>query len=241
MSLSIQTALQRGLRRAASLSGIAVFIPMLILQAGIVLSAQTAAVQFVVQNTQATITDVDPGLQLPVSITVAVGLMIVFTVAATIVVIPAARLLVRDLSELSSIPPATVTRRLLWASLSALVCAVFLTVIIPIGYLLLLVPGVFLTVSFQFSFFAIAVEDKGIIDSLSRSWQLASGERLLLSGMLVVISLLSAVPAVIVSFVPGSTAREIVSLILNSALLVTVYAILADVFVQLRNDEMAAT
>jgi hypothetical protein len=241
MSLSIQTALQRGLRRAASLSGIAVFIPMLILQAGIVLSAQTAAVQFVVQNTQATITDVDPGLQLPVSITVAVGLMIVFTVAATIVVIPAARLLVRDLSELSSIPPATVTRRLLWASLSALVCAVFLTVIIPIGYLLLLVPGVFLTVSFQFSFFAIAVEDKGIIDSLSRSWQLASGERLLLFGMLVVISLLSAVPAVIVSFVPGSTAREIVSLILNSALLVTVYAILADVFVQLRNDEMAAT
>jgi hypothetical protein len=214
---------------------------MLILQAGIVLSAQTAAVQFVVQNTQATITDVDPGLQLPVSITVAVGLMIVFTVAATIVVIPAARLLVRDLSELSSIPPATVTRRLLWASLSALVCAVFLTVIIPIGYLLLLVPGVFLTVSFQFSFFAIAVEDKGIIDSLSRSWQLASGERLLLFGMLVVISLLSAVPAVIVSFVPGSTAREIVSLILNSALLVTVYAILADVFVQLRNDEMAAT
>jgi hypothetical protein len=241
MSLSIQTALQRGLRRAASLSGIAVFIPMLILQAGIVLSAQTAAVQFVVQNTQATITDVDPGLQLPVSITVAVGLMIVFTVAATIVVIPAARLLVRDLSELSSIPPATVTRRLLWASLSALVCAVFLTVIIPIGYLLLLVPGVFLTVSFQFTFFAIAVEDKGIIDSLSRSWQLASGERLLLFGMLVVISLLSAVPAVIVSFVPGSTAREIVSLILNSALLVTVYAILADVFVQLRNDEMAAT
>lgn len=241
MSLSIQTALQRGLRRAASLSGIAVFIPMLILQAGIVLSAQTAAVQFVVQNTQATITDVDPGLQLPVSITVAVGLIIVFTVAATIVVIPAARLLVRDLSELSSIPPATVTRRLLWASLSALVCAVFLTVIIPIGYLLLLVPGVFLTVSFQFSFFAIAVEDKGIIDSLSRSWQLASGERLLLFGMLVVISLLSAVPAVIVSFVPGSTAREIVSLILNSALLVTVYAILADVFVQLRNDEMAAT
>lgn len=241
MSLSIQTALQRGLRRAASLSGIAVFIPMLILQAGIVLSAQTAAVQFVVQNTQATITDVDPGLQLPVSITVAVGLIIVFTVAATIVVIPAARLLVRDLSELSSIPPATVTRRLLWASLSALVCAVFLTVIIPIGYLLLLVPGVFLTVSFQFTFFAIAVEDKGIIDSLSRSWQLASGERLLLFGMLVVISLLSAVPAVIVSFVPGSTAREIVSLILNSALLVTVYAILADVFVQLRNDEMAAT
>ena len=190
MSLSIQTALQRGLRRAASLSGIAVFIPMLILQAGIVLSAQTAAVQFVVQNTQATITDVDPGLQLPVSITVAVGLIIVFTVAATIVVIPAARLLVRDLSELSSIPPATVTRRLLWASLSALVCAVFLTVIIPIGYLLLLVPGVFLTVSFQFTFFAIAVEDKGIIDSLSRSWQLASGERLLLFGMLVVISLL---------------------------------------------------
>jgi|APHM01.1.fsa_nt_gi hypothetical protein len=241
MSLSIQTALQRGLRRAASPSGIAMFIPMLILQAGIVLSAQTAAVQFVVQNTQATITDVDPGLQLPVSTTVAVGLIIVFTLAATIVVIPAARLLVRDLSELSSIPPTILTRRLLSASLSALVCAVFLTVIIPIGYLLLLVPGVFLTVSFQFTFFAIAVEDKGIIDSLSRSWQLASGERLLLFGMLIVISLLSAVPAVVLSLVPGSTAREIVSLILNSALLVTVYAILADVFVQLRDDEMAAT
>lgn len=59
--------------------------------------------------------------------------------------------------------------------------------------------------------------------------------------MLIVISLLSAVPAVVLSLVPGSTAREIVSLILNSALLVTVYAILADVFVQLRDDEMAAT
>ena len=62
------------------------------------------------------------------------------------------------------------------------VLTVVLIVLIGIGFVLILVPGIFLATSFAVATPALMIERVGPIDSLKRSWSLATGERWRLFG-----------------------------------------------------------
>jgi hypothetical protein len=182
------------------------------------------------------------GFALPLPAEAAAALAGLALVFGTGVFLVTARLLSRDLSTLSSLPGEPFTRRIGRALLSTLVVGVVLGVAIPLGFALLLVPGLFLAVSFQFAVFVVAVEDAGPVEALRRSWELASGNRWRLLALVVLFGVIGAVGGVVgatLAFVSPSVG-QLVSLVVNSALVVLIYGIVADSFVQLRGESASS-
>jgi uncharacterized membrane protein len=58
------------------------------------------------------------------------------------------------------------------------VAGIVFGLIITIGLVLLIIPGIYLALRLQFYLAAIVSEDAGIIDSLKRSWEITKGEEL---------------------------------------------------------------
>jgi len=242
MALRLGQALGRGVRRAFSVSGIAALALTICYQIVFVGSFNTVIVNRLPPSVQPS--DVGTvGFTLPLSTEVAAALGLVALLLGVGVFLVTARLLTRDLSALSSLPGGLFTRRIGPAFLSALVVSVVLAVVIPLGFALLFVPGLFLTVSLQFALFAVAVEDSGPIDALRRSWELASGNRWRLLALVVLFGVLGGIGGVVGSlfaFVSPSMG-QLASLVVNSVLVILMYGILADSFVQLRGGAANAT
>jgi len=182
------------------------------------------------------------GFTLPLSTEVATILGVGALCFGVGVFLVTARLLARDLPELSSLPGELFVRRIGPAFLSAFVVSVALAVVIPLGFALLFLPGLFLAVSLQFAVFAVAVEDTGPVDALRRSWALARGNRWRLLALVVLFGILGGIGGAVGSlftFVSPSVG-QLASLVINSVLVVLMYGILADSFVQLRGDSALA-
>jgi hypothetical protein len=242
MGLQLGQALGRGARRAFSISGIAALALTICYQVVFVGSFNTVVVNRLPPSVQSS--DVGTiGFTLPLSTEVAAALALAALLLGVGVFLVTARLLARDLPALSSLPGGLFTRRIGPAFLSALVVSVVLAVVIPIGFALLFIPGLFLTVSLQFALFAVAVEDSGPIDALRRSWDLASGNRWRLLALVVLFGVLGGIGGAVGSlfaFVSPSMG-QLASLVINSVLVVLMYGILADSFVQLRGASANAT
>jgi len=242
MALQLGQALGRGARRAFSVSGIAALVLTICYQVVFVASFNTVVVNRLPPSVQPG--DVGTiGFTLPLSTEAAAALGLVALLFGVGVFVVTARLLTRDLAALSSLPGALFTRRIGRALLSALVVSVALAVVIPLGFALLFVPGLFLTVSLQFALFAVAVEDTGPVDALRRSWALASGNRWRLLALVVLFGVLGGIGGAagsLFAFVSPS-AGQLASLAINSVLVVLMYGILADSFVQLRGESASST
>ena len=179
---------------------------------------------------------------LPVPTEVAVGLAVVALLLGIGVFLVTARLFARDLATLSSLPGELFTRRLGRAFLSALVVSVVLGVAITVGFAFLIVPGLFLAVSLQFALFAVAVEDTGPIEAFRRSWELASGNRWRLLALVVLFGAVGAVGGAsgsLFAFVSPSVG-QLASPVFDSVLVILMYGITADSFVQLRGGSASA-
>lgn len=241
MSLSIRQALGRGTRRTLSVSGLVLFVTMIVYQVVFVGSLNTVVVNSLPPNTSPA--DVGSvGFSFPISTGLAAAIGIISMLFGIAIFLVATRLLSRELSALGSIPLSLISHRFGWAFLSTLAISVVLAIVIPIGLLFLVVPGLFLAVSFQFAVFAVGVEDSGPVAGLRRSWELASGNRLRLFALLVLVTILSiitSIPGTVVS-VADPTAGQLVSLVTSSVVLIVLYGILADTFVQLRDGPTAA-
>jgi len=235
MSLSIGQALGRGTRRTLSVSGVVLFVAILVYQIVLVGTVNTVIVNSLPPNVStADVGSVGFSFPIPTGVAAVVGIgSILFGTAAFLV---ATRLLSRDLSALGSIPPSLLGYRFVRAFLSTIVVSLVLAVVIPIGLVFLLVPGLFLAVSFQFAIFAVGVEDCGPVAALRRSWELATGNRWRLFGLLAlitVVAVVASIPGTAVSLV-DPTAGQLVSLFVNSVVAIVMYGIIADAFVQLR-------
>ncbi|QGX93688.1 hypothetical protein EI982_02195 [Haloplanus rallus] len=236
MALRLGQAVGRGARRALSISGIVALVLTIGYQIVFVGSLNTLVVDQLPPSVQPG--DVTIGFTLPLSTDVAAALGVLALLLGVGVFLVTARLLSRDLSALATLPGGLFTRRIAPAFLSALVVSVVLAVAIPLGFALLFVPGLFLTVSLQFALFAVAVEDSGPIDALRRSWALASGNRWRLLALVVLFGVLGGIGGLVgslFSFVSPSVG-QLASLAVNSVLVVLMYGILADAFVQLRGE-----
>lgn len=233
MVLQLGQALGRGARRAFSVSGIVALLLTICYQVVFVGALNTVIVGQLPSSVQpddlGTI-----GFTLPPPTEAAAALGLAALLFGIVVFLVTARLLTRDLDSLSSLPGGLFTRRIGYAFLSALVVSVALTVVIPIGFALLFIPGLFLTVSLQFALFAVAVEDTGPVDALRRSWDLARGNRWRLLALAVLFGILGGIGGAVgslFSFVSPS-AGQLASLAINSVLIIVMYGILAEAFVQ---------
>jgi hypothetical protein len=133
-------------------------------------------------------------LALDVSLGVAVGLFLVQIVLAQALGIVTIRTFV---SEARTSFPTDLDRRFGWVLANALVVGFVVNVLIFVGAIFLIVPGIYLAVALYFVQYEVIVEDKGVVDALRDGWHLTAGERLGVFVLLVVvfaIGLLSAVP-----------------------------------------------
>lgn len=174
----------------------------------------------------------------PIPTAVAVGIVVVGIGAGSALAVAAARALTRPLSELQTLPSAVFTRRIGWAALSALGAAVVTTTAIVIGFVILIIPGVYLAISFLFVVFAIGVEDASAFDAIPRSWELASGNRWSLLVVFLVVAVASIVASELGAALAAASpvAGQVVSIALLSVVTVVNTGIVADAYIQLRTD-----
>lgn len=82
---------------------------------------------------------------------------------------------------------------------------VVVRLLVGIGFIAFVLPGLFLAISLLFAHAAVAVDDAGFGDAFTTAWELAAGRRL---GVLGVVSLLLALyltPRLVAAVVPGAT------------------------------------
>jgi hypothetical protein len=171
-------------------------------------------------------------LDLPAAVSGVLSVLLMF--AGIVLSIVAMRAFYRDIDD---VPTAEHTRRLPRTVLVTLVVSVLVSLAVMVGFVLLIVPGIFLAVSFAFATLVVAVEDAGVLEALKRSWALSSGNRIrlfVLGVILVVVSMLFSIiftALELVSPLAGDLAGAVVSALMGLfgiALLVGAYRQLAE-------------
>jgi uncharacterized membrane protein (Fun14 family) len=136
-----------------------------------------------------------------------------------------------------------VTRKLLWVGGNLIVGSVVFGLMVAIGFVLLIIPGIFLLVSLYFWNYVVITEDEDFITGLQRSWQLTEGHRFMLfvlgAIVTVAVTLLSGLLGMIGGIVPPPGAT-IISAAVSAPFGVVSIAIAAEAFGQLRGDKIPA-
>ena len=236
MSLQIGDALGDGIRRSLTYSG------------GVLMALTFVYQLLFLGSINAIFVDILPpeaqqsgqlGFALPVPAAVAGVIALLGLAFGIVLYIAATRALTREQSELDSLPGELFTRRMGRALVSAVGANIVVTIAVTIGFILLFVPGIFLAISFIFVIFAVGVEDERAIDALSRSWELASGNRWGLFALGLIVGVVTGVGSSIgsvASFV-SPVAGQILSLALTSVFSIVGYGILADAYLQVSGEK----
>ncbi|QLD90770.1 hypothetical protein HWV07_17655 [Natronomonas salina] len=236
MTLQIGDAIGDGIRRSLTKSGGVLMALMFAYMLVFMGAMNTVMLEFLPKEAQGS---EQFGLALPVPPAVAGAITLLGMLFGIVFYIVAVRALTRDQAKLSSLPSELFTRRIGRATISAIGANIITQIAITIGFILLFIPGIFLAVSLIFVVFAIGVEDRRAIDSLSRSWQLVSGNRwsLFALGLIVVVTvgIVGGVSSIFTIVDP--VIGQIVNLAVISIVSIVSYGILADAYVQLRDDE----
>jgi len=238
MALQLSHAVSDGIRRVFTRTGGVLFLGLLAIQLGTQTLVNTALLGYL-PSEAATEFSNNVGLTLPVSGEIALAALGVFMLLSSAYFVILSRTFAQPLSKAGSFP-ASLTKRLGRASIIALVGGVVVSVLVMIGSLLLLIPGLFFGVSFLFFTFAVAVEDRGVIGSLKRSWGLARGSRLRL-GVLLFVSVLFGGGigglAPLLTLAGLSVAADLIIISVVSVFLLPYYAIIAAAYLQLRDGQ----
>jgi hypothetical protein len=147
--------------------------------------------------------------------------------------------------ERDSIPSAYYTRNVAWVFVNYFVGGLAFSLVVLVGTLLLVVPGIFAYVSFVFMIVFVASEDENFLAALRHSWELTRGERLRVFALLAVLFVGTAIVGV--GFWLGFTVLSLTGVLPQSVVSVlsmlvyipiTLYfvAVLAAAFTQLRDE-----
>ena len=174
-------------------------------------------------------------LSLPVSATAAGILAFVALLVFQVITVVLIRVMAADQQIITH---ESYTRRMGWVVLNSIAAGIIVGLLTMIGFVILVIPGLFLTVSLLFTTVYIADEDEGFISAIRNSWSLTSGNRWRLFGLFLVVMVLF----MIVSFasglaVPsGSPFSQVITAVLTTILVVYQMAVLTDAYRQLRNE-----
>lgn len=244
MSLDVPAAIEDGLRRVPTRIALLLVVAYLAVGVSSTVTSQTLALAFTdalqslaPEASSAAAEGAGGVLALGVGLPVAAALFLVQIVVAQAVGVVAIRTFV---SEARHSLPSGVARRFGWVIVNALVAGFAVNVLIGLGVVLLVVPGIYLAVALYFVQFEVIVENKHALDALRDGWALTAGDRLrvfLLLIILLALGLASAVPAFVLDLagVP-SLVSTAVTVVLGAVVSVVSVAIGARAYVQLKPD-----
>jgi hypothetical protein len=236
MSIDIEAALRRGLARTVARNGL--------LLAGVlfVVSTINAIVGLGVARWVSNRGVLPAGVPFPGEVSGSLfaippavgGLVSLLAGLATVVLtIGALRTFVSD--ETERLPGEHFTQNVVWPGVNFVVGAVVFAVIVGLGFVLFVVPGIFLLVALVFWTVYVAVEDRNFLEGMRESWALTRGHRvrLFLLGVAVAIVELVASAVFGIGGVAGSTVGVLVAQIGGALTTVFTLATLAAVYDQL--------
>lgn len=233
MSLNIGDALSTGADKLTTTAGIQLGAAYVVLQLLTALGMNSA-----VSTLDTAAGSTAPALSLPLGVVGGTVLAVVgglLNIALSIVVF---RTVAHDAAELGSIPSG-VTDDLLKTGVFLVVAWIIEAIAIFLGFIALVIPGIFLAVCLIFTQVFIAVEGKGPLQALSASWGLTKGNRFPLFGLgviMVVISMLITIPSTVVSLV-SRPAGSVLTYAITGFVSIFSSAVLVDAYQQLGTDE----
>jgi len=235
MSLRIGAALKSGGYRFVSRSGALLTVGYLVLYA----VYQTGF--NVVMNAFYARVGLPPAIPTPVAVPASVAAVVVAAslLALAWLSLVAIRTFVAD--ERDAIPRGFWTDGVAWALPNLLVGGLLTSLLVTVGLVFLLVPGLFLLVGLVFVAMYVAVEGDDFVTAMRRSWGLARGNRLSILGLFVVVAALGGAVGVgfgLVSVVTALAGLEALTPLLTAVFVapVTMYnvAAVSAAFDQLR-------
>lgn len=249
MSLQIDEALREGFKRTVSRNGlllVGVFLVFSFLN--LVLSQSLfAALEPVLLEQLSTLPeqsleqfrqtlDEPRPFAVPIPYSVAAALTVLAAVVAEALRIVSIRVFAAE--ETDSFPRATASHRIVAATINGVVAGLLVSIAIGAGLILLLVPGIFIALSFFFVRQEIAVENKTFVDAMRDSWALTGGNRWELLGLAVilfVIGFVASSPSIVLSFV-SPLASTAVGTTIGSVTTVFAIAVTTRAYEQLRRE-----
>ncbi|WP_458210594.1 hypothetical protein [Haladaptatus sp. NG-SE-30] len=173
-----------------------------------------------------------------------VGGIVSFVLGITLLVvsITAIRVFVSD--ETERLPREYFTRNMVWAAINFIVGAIVFGIIVALGFVALIIPGIFLLVTLAFWTVYVAVEDQNFITAFRSSWGLTRGYRLTLFVLGVAVMLITILVSIVFGLgelASGSLAGDIVALVFAQAAsaITTVFstAVLATAYTELKTQD----
>lgn len=148
-----------------------------------------------------------------------------------------------------SIPTDYFTRNIVFVLVNSIVGGIVFGLLVFVGSLLLVVPGIIAYVAFIFMMMYLAVEDENFITALRGSWNLTRGRWLRLFALLFIlvvgISITSGILSALTTFIAAAAGRQALGTLASGVItlpfsLLTL-GILAEAFNQLRNAQTGTT
>lgn len=245
MTLEIGRAVSDGLRRAVKPNGLLLmalfvvlgFVGTLASQSLLSVYFESMASEFPSSTTGSGFPPATPLGVLPLGVAAVVAIVMAFVSEAVRIV--GIRTFVSDATE--TIPAEYRRRNLPLATINGVVGGIVAGFLVGIGTIFLIIPGIFLAMSFFFFRQEIAINDRNFVSALSESWSIASGNRFplfLLAIVVFVIGLVASIPGFIAGFVFGNGAipTALVNVLINGVVTVLGMAIAARAYVQLTDE-----
>ena len=232
MALQIGDTLGGGIGRAFTYSGVVLMALLFVYQIIFVVAVNSLLLRYLPPEAAESGQFV---LSAPIPPAVAGAGVVAGLLFGAVLYLVAARALTREREALDSLPAALFTRRIGRATLSAVGANLVVGVAVFVGFLLLVVPGVYLAISFLFAVFVIGVEDARAVDALRRSWALAGGNRWRLLALVLVVAVAAGVGSSVASALSlvSPAAGELLSLAVSAVFGVVGYGVFAEAYLRL--------
>lgn len=191
MTFDVAGALEEGLRRTVARNGLVVAALLFVLGAANELVGLGLARWYLAGTWWPPTPGSVPPAGAPVWGPLAGLLSLALSVASLVVAIAAVRTFATD--ETETVRREHFTRRMVAAWLNAFVGIIVFSVVLALGFALLLFPGLYLLAALGFWFVLVAVEDRNFVEGFRSSWELTTSRRLRVFLLLVAVFLIAAV------------------------------------------------
>ena len=235
MSLDIGAALSTGFEKLRTPAGLQLggLYVVAVLLTGLGANSITTALLPETTPSQAA-----PALALPIGAAAGALVMAIGLFAGIVLSVAILRAVDHPTRELDSIPDG-LTRALPKTVLFVLVAGLIQGLAVGIGFLLLVIPGLFLLVSLYFSQVFVVIEDEGPLEALSSSWSLSKGNRFRIFGLVLLIGVVAILASVVgqVVGVLSPIVGSVLSLVISGFLNVFTSGALVDAYHQLADEQ----
>jgi hypothetical protein len=241
MSLQIRSSLTNGIGRCLNRNGLLLALAHVFVGAAWQVLLYSAVVTAVGQSAAPSGASALPTVDLP--LVVSAGGAVVALVLLQYLTVVAIRTFVGGHTR--SIPAEFYTRNIPYVLVNSIVGSLALGLVIFVGSILFVVPGIIAYVAFVFALLYIAAEDQGFIAAFRSSWNVTRGNWLRLFGLLVVVlvgitvvpGVLSALTSAVFTTTLGPALATLASGTLTLPFSLLLLGILAEAFTQLRTAQ----